>query len=324
MSESKITIFYSWQSDLPSKETRNIIDESIKDAVRLLRGTVNIKADRDTRGKFGTPDITQTIFSKIDDCDIFIADVSAVCHYATTDKDGNEKIKYAPNANVMLELGYASHVIGWDNVICILNSDYGKPADMPFDIASRRLTPFSLKDGKSKGEIKRYIKGIIQDTVENILNNGKRSKEGFSNLRLGSYNDGVVSNHFNPIKLSEKDAFTNHRKQIISESLKLIEQIKNIKITEPSELLSIKKENNSPQKNVDEEIMDVKQDNLLITSETSSLKNNFIRRYKISIKEDDKNMITELSKKYLEINISKDEEFFLYWQFRRKNRCITF
>lgn len=223
MSESKITIFYSWQSDLPSKETRNIIDESIKDAVRLLRGTVNIKADRDTRGKFGTPDITQTIFSKIDDCDIFIADVSAVCHYATTDKDGNEKIKYAPNANVMLELGYASHVIGWDNVICILNSDYGKPADMPFDIASRRLTPFSLKDGKSKGEIKRYIKGIIQDTVENILNNGKRSKDGFSNLRLGSYNDGVVSNHFNPIKLSKKDAFTNHRKQIISESLKLIE-----------------------------------------------------------------------------------------------------
>lgn len=324
MSESKITIFYSWQSDLPSKETRNIIDESIKDAVRLLRGTVNIKADRDTRGKFGTPDITQTIFSKIDDCDIFIADVSAVCHYATTDKDGNEKIKYAPNANVMLELGYASHVIGWDNVICILNSDYGKPADMPFDIASRRLTPFSLKDGKSKGEIKRYIKDIIQDTVENILNNGKRSKEGFSNLRLGSYNDGVVSNHFNPIKLSEKDAFTNHRKQIISESLKLIEQIKNIKITEPSELLSIKKENNSPQKNVDEEIMDVKQDNLLITSETSSLKNNFIRRYKISIKEDDKNMITELSKKYLEINISKDEEFFCIGNLEEKIDALLF
>lgn len=324
MSESKITIFYSWQADLPSKETRNIIDESIKEAVRLLRGTVDIKADRDTRGKFGTPDITQTIFSKIDDCDIFIADVSAVCHYTTTDKDGNEKIKYAPNANVMLELGYASHVIGWDNVICILNSDYGKPADMPFDIASRRLTPFSLKDGKSKGDIKRYIKGIIQDTVENILNNGKRSKEGFSNLRLGSYNDGVVSNHFNPIELSKKDAFTNHRKKIISESLKLIEQIKNIKITEPSELLSTKKENNSPQKNVDEEIIDVKQDNLLITSETGSLKNNFIRRYKISIKEDDKNMITELSKKYLEINISKDEEFFYVGNLEGKIDALLF
>ena len=51
---------------------------------------------------------------------------------------------------------------------------------MPFDIASRRLTPFSLKDGKSKGEIKRYIKGVIQDIVENILENGKRVKTGFS------------------------------------------------------------------------------------------------------------------------------------------------
>lgn len=48
----------------------------------------------------------------------------------------------------------AAHVVGWDNVICVLNADYGAPEDMPFDIASRRLTPFSLKDGKSKGEIK--------------------------------------------------------------------------------------------------------------------------------------------------------------------------
>lgn len=37
MSDSQITIFYSWQSDLPGSETRNIIQDSIKDAVRLLR-----------------------------------------------------------------------------------------------------------------------------------------------------------------------------------------------------------------------------------------------------------------------------------------------
>ena len=322
MSESKITIFYSWQSDLPSKETRNIIDESIKEAVRLLRGTVDIKADRDTRGKFGTPDITQTIFSKIDDCDIFIADVSAVCHYATTDKDGNEQIKYAPNANVMLELGYASHAIGWDNIICILNSDYGKPADMPFDIANRRLTPFSLKDGNSKSKIKKYIKGIIQDTVENVLNNGKRPKEGFSNLRVGGYNNGIVSDYFSPIKLSKKDAFTTHRKQFICESLKLIEQIKNIKITEPSEHLSTKKESNFLEQNVDEEITDVEPANLLITSKTSPLKNDFITRYRISIKEDDKNEIIELSRKYLEIDISKDEEFFYIGNLEGKTNLL--
>mgnify|MGYP001117162222 CR=1 FL=1 len=84
MSDSQITIFYSWQSDLPGSETRNIIQDSIKDAVRLLRDTVDIEADRDTKGEFGSPDIAQTIFSKIDDCDIFVADVSAVCRYEAT------------------------------------------------------------------------------------------------------------------------------------------------------------------------------------------------------------------------------------------------
>lgn len=85
MADSQITIFYSWQSDLPGSDTRNIIQDSIKDAVRLLRDTVDIEADRDTKGKFGSPDIAQTIFSKIDDCDIFVADVSAVCQYETID-----------------------------------------------------------------------------------------------------------------------------------------------------------------------------------------------------------------------------------------------
>ena len=51
MADSQITIFYSWQSDLPGSDTRNIIQDSIKDAVRLLRDTVDIEADRDTKGK---------------------------------------------------------------------------------------------------------------------------------------------------------------------------------------------------------------------------------------------------------------------------------
>ena len=76
MSNTEITVFYSWQSDLPSNMTRNIIQDSIESAVKLLRDTVYIEADRDTKGKFGSPDIPQTIFSKIDECDIFIADVT--------------------------------------------------------------------------------------------------------------------------------------------------------------------------------------------------------------------------------------------------------
>lgn len=310
MNNAPIIIFYSWQSDLPGSETRNIIQDSIKEAVRLLRDTVDIEADRDTKGEYGSPDIAQTIFSKIDDCDIFIADVSAVCQYEITDKDGNKKVKYMPNPNVMLELGYATHVVGWENVICVLNADYGAPEDMPFDIASRRLTPFSLKDGKSKGEAKRYIKGVIQDTVENILVNGKRVRTGFSDLRLGSFVDGTISDLLHPIEISKSSSFVKQRGQIIEECLELIEQIRSIKITEPSELLSAEEENISAEEETVGETAIIRKDGSVLTPIKNSLKLNFFKSKRVLIKDDDKNTIIDLCKDYLGIDISDEIEFF--------------
>ena len=318
MSDSQITIFYSWQSDLPGSETRNIIQDSIKDAVRLLRDTVDIEADRDTKGEFGSPDIAQTIFSKIDDCDIFVADVSAVCRYEATDKDGNKKVKYMPNPNVMLELGYATHVVGWDNVICVLNADYGAPEDMPFDIASRRLTPFSLKDGKSKGEIKRYIKGVIQDTVENILENGKRVKTGFSDLRLGCYDDGSISNMLHPIEVSNSVSFVKHKTQILDESLKLVEQIRSMKITEPSELLNTEEASNADEKQTSNATAIIRKDGSVLTPVTSSLKLNLFKLQRVHIKDEDRNTIIDLCKNYLGIDIYEDTDFFNIGNLERK------
>jgi hypothetical protein len=318
VSDSQITIFYSWQSDLPGSETRNIIQDSIKDAVRLLRDTVDIEADRDTKGEFGSPDIAQTIFSKIDDCNIFVADVSAVCRYEATDKDGNKKVKYMPNPNVMLELGYATHVVGWDNVICVLNADYGAPEDMPFDIASRRLTPFSLKDGKSKGEIKRYIKGVIQDTVENILENGKRVKTGFSDLRLGCYDDGSISNMLHPIEVSNSVSFVKHKTQILDESLKLVEQIRSMKITEPSELLNTEAASNADEKQASNATAIIRKDGSVLTPVTSSLKLNLFKLQRVHIKDEDRNTIIELCKNYLGIDIYEDTDFFNIGNLERK------
>lgn len=310
VSGSQITIFYSWQSDLPGNETRNIIQDGIKDVVRLLRDTVDIEADRDTKGEYGSPDIANTIFAKIDECDIFIADVSAVCKYEVADKDGNVKIKYMPNPNVMLELGYATRVVGWENVICVLNADYGAPEDMPFDIASRRLTPFSLKDGSSKGEAKRYIKGVIQETVEYILENGRRVKSGFSDLRLGCYVDGSVSSLVHPVEISKSNSFVKHRRQIIDECMSLVEQIKDMKITEPSELHSECEENNSSKKKTVGETSIIREDGSVLTPVKNSLMLNLFKLQKVLIKEEDRETITSLCKEYLGVDISQETDFF--------------
>ena len=321
MSDSQITIFYSWQSDLPGNETRNIIQDGIKDAVRLLRDTVDIEADRDTKGEYGSPDIANTIFSKIDDCDIFVADVSAVCKYEVTDKDGNVKTKYMPNPNVMLELGYATHVVGWDNVICVLNEDYGAPEDMPFEIASRTLTPFSLKDGSSKVDAKRFIKSVIQETVEHILENGKRVKSGFADLRLGCYVDGAVSNLVHPIEISKSVSFLEHRGQIINECLSLVEQIKSMKITEPSKLQSAECEVNPEE--VKEATSIVRKDGSVLTPVANSFKLNLFKLQRVIIKDEDRESIITLCKEYLDVDISRETEFFDIGNLERRYDALS-
>lgn len=321
MSDSQITIFYSWQSDLPGNETRNIIQDGIKDAVRLLRDTVGIEADRDTKGEYGSPDIANTIFSKIDECDIFIADVSAVCKYDVTDKDGNVKTKYMPNPNVMLELGYATHVVGWENVICVLNADYGAPEDMPFDIASRRLTPFSLKDGSSKGDAKRFVKSVIQETVEHILENGKRVKSGFADLRLGCYVDGAVSNLVHPIEISKSISFLEHRGQIINKCLSLVEQIKSMKITEPSKLQSAECEVNPEE--VKEATSIVRKDGSVLTPVANSFKLNLFKLQRVIIKDEDRESIITLCKEYLDVDISRETEFFDIGNLERRYDALS-
>lgn len=301
MSNSQITIFYSWQSDLPGNKTRNIIEDSIKDAVRLLRNTVEIEADRDTKGKYGSPDIAQTIFSKIDECDIFIADVSAVCQYETIDKNGNKKIKYMPNPNVMLELGYATKVVGWENVICILNSEYASPEDMPFDIASRRLTPYSLKD-KSKGEVKRFIRDVIQETVENILEKGKRVKSGFANLRLECFSDGKFSSEVNKAQVSELHTFSKYRGSMINKCVERVNVIDTIKL-ELSEEMHEETEDDIQKK----DSVKMKDGTLL-----KLIDNPFKvqKKYRLFIRDDDKEDIIRKCKRYLDIDISKKESFF--------------
>ena len=223
-----------------------------------------------------------------------------------------------PNPNVMLELEYATHVVGWDNVICVLNADYGAPEDMPFDIASRRLTPFSLKDGKSKGEIKRYIKGVIQDTVENILENGKRVKTGFSDLRLGCYDDGSIYNMLHPIEVSNSVSFVKHKTQILDESLKLVEQIRSMKITQPSELLNTEAASNADEKQTSNATAIIRKDGSVLTPVTSSLKLNLFKLQRVHIKDEDRNTIIELCKNYLGIDIYEDTDFFNIGNLERK------
>lgn len=231
--EREIKVFYSWQSDLPNSTTRGLIQSSIEAAVRNMRDTVEVTADRDTQGVYGSPDIVETIFSKIDDCDIFVADVSAVTTYHVMDSEGQptDRIKATPNPNVLVELGYAVRVLGWENVICIMNDDYSNGGELPFDIEHHRLTTYSLNQ-HDKSEVRRQLRDIISRTILNVLDSGRRIPPQFSNILIGSWKplEKNVSDNLIPYNLGKSKQVQSYIDNLLKKAKELIDAIQSIEL----------------------------------------------------------------------------------------------
>ncbi|WP_010448922.1 TIR domain-containing protein [Vibrio rotiferianus] len=133
-------VFYSWQSDSPGNTNRNFISTALNSAVDDLKSDKDFSLepviDRDTLGVAGSPDISQSIFSKIDNASVFVCDVSII-------NQGQDKL--SPNPNVLIELGYAIGKLGWERIIMIMNTEYGSPTELPFDLRSKRVTTYHVK-----------------------------------------------------------------------------------------------------------------------------------------------------------------------------------
>ena len=163
----KFKVFYSWQSDLSGNKTRYFIEECIAQAQKLLSNSISLVTDEATRYCLGSPDIANSIFNKIDGCDLFIADVSIVGEYRQDPRDDNSKIKKTPNPNVLLELGYASAHLSWERCLCLANTERGDISELPFDLNHRRITDITYGENKkvTRGEKIRQIAEIIYSTV---------------------------------------------------------------------------------------------------------------------------------------------------------------
>jgi hypothetical protein len=132
-------IFYSWQSDSPNNTNRGLIKDALDKAVKTIKDdeTISIEpvVDRDTFDIPGSPDIGTTIFSKIEQASIFVCDVSFIDPNAT---------RKTPNPNVLIELGYAVKVLGWKRIILVMNTEYGEPGELPFDIRPKRTMTYKV------------------------------------------------------------------------------------------------------------------------------------------------------------------------------------
>lgn len=141
-STKNYTIFYSWQSDI--NRSRSFIQSTLNLLKRELEkdGSFHIEIDSDTRGVPGAPNIPATIFKKIENADLFVADLTII--------NSKEAGRKTPNPNVLLETGYAIHALGWDRIVLLFDEDFGSIDDQLFDLKQHRLTGFSLCDDKKK------------------------------------------------------------------------------------------------------------------------------------------------------------------------------
>lgn len=161
-------IFYSWESDLPNNTNRGFIQNALQKAVKELKqqNVIGLEAaiDRDTLGLPGSPDISESIFKKIEESIAFVCDVSII-------NSGDSK-KPTPNPNVLVELGYAIRSLTWDNIIMVANTHFGKVDELPFDLRGKRILTYHASietnyRSKEKNDLANRLCSAIITILEN-------------------------------------------------------------------------------------------------------------------------------------------------------------
>lgn len=206
-------IFWSWQSDIKSKISKDfvkeVIEETLSEIHEELELTERPEIDHDTKGVKGSPAIADTIFEKITEADLFLGDVTPIA------ENENKKIM---NPNVAIELGYAIAMLGDEKIMTIMNSYYGGVGDLPFDLRHKRgpvtylLSPEASKEdiAKEKNRLRGVLKKIFKDYL-NTKPSVTNEPEGLSCLDFYKNDEPIV-------RLSEGVNTVNSKEYFVPQS----------------------------------------------------------------------------------------------------------
>lgn len=202
-----VSIFYSWQSDLPNSTNRNFIENALEAAIKLLKNQLSATLvpclDRDTQNTPGTPDIASTIFRKIDESNVFVCDISIIHPKEVSQRR-------TPNPNVLFELGYAAKHLGWERIICVYNKTFGGIDELPFDLRTRRILTYCVEDKQiEKTDERKLLTRQLTDAIKSIVEHESQSKKTMS--RLAEITLEVVEGlHLPTFELKRKEREKKH------------------------------------------------------------------------------------------------------------------
>jgi len=184
MASTQASIFYSWQSELPTKTNWTLIEDALKKAAKALRQDDSLGVepviDRDTRGVAGSPDIHLAILAKIAQSDVAVFDVSFV-------QNGS---RLHPNPNVLIELGYALGTIGWERVILVLNTVSGEAEELPFDIRAKRAIKYSMRPEEEPADARTNLATAFEARIREVLTQHPRLDSDLTAVAIKALHDG--------------------------------------------------------------------------------------------------------------------------------------
>lgn len=191
MGESKV--FYSWQSDLPNSTNRGFIQKALDNAAKAIHADASIKVepviDRDTAGVPGSPDIAKTIFDKIEKSQVFVCDVSII--------NKRSKFRNSPNPNVLIELGYAIKTLGEPRILMVINTAFGIPELLPFDLNKKRVLPYDMPEQcENRATERKVLESKLEAALRAILTQieTQRLEENTQTLPIGEQARAAVEN----------------------------------------------------------------------------------------------------------------------------------
>jgi hypothetical protein len=175
----RLTVFYSWQSDSPSNLNRSFIEKALVEALKRLHSDATlenalrdatVELDKDTQGVAGSPPIAETILRKIEECAVFVADLSFVGESKKGFTNASGKPRQFPNPNVLIEYGYAHKCHSHAKLIGIINTAYGKPdaESLPFDLRHLRWPICYHLADSSAGNKNDQFETLVQTLVKAV------------------------------------------------------------------------------------------------------------------------------------------------------------
>jgi hypothetical protein len=158
-------VFYAWQTDRLQRLNRHLIRIALNLAAKDISDDpstgVQVRIESDTENELGHVPVTDTILRKIAACDAFVPDLTFVAK--------TEAGKLVPNPNVMLEYGYALRAKSHSVMIPVMNTAYGPPEQLPFDMGHLRHPLQYHLPVTAKNAERRAVRKALKEDIERIL-----------------------------------------------------------------------------------------------------------------------------------------------------------